>query len=230
MNFTVIDFCRMTDYTLLSPTVTMEQTDEFIKQAKKNNFICTYMYPRFISYLAKAFEGCDIKVGGAVSFPYGAETTDTKLHQVKEFLRLGASELDFVMNINLFKSGMYDAVLDEIKQIVSISEGKVTKAIIEVGLLTDDEIMKASDLVARSDATFIKTATGTTGIPTTPHHIQLIKSVVGDKVAIKAAGGVRNLDTVKEMLKLGVTRFGINKDSALSIITELSQYRNGIEI
>ena len=226
------DIPRMIDISLLNSDVTQKDLDEFVETERKARCICAFVMPCNMRWLAEQFQNdSDIHIGGVIGFPTGTDTTDSKLFQAKERLRGGADELDVVINIGWLKSGRYDDVLNELKQIVAIAEGHLVKVILEVTLLTDDEIRKGCELVVQSGADFVKTGTGSRPSPTTLHHVQVMQEAVAGRISMKAAGGIRNLDTFVDMVKCGVSRFGIGCASALSIIHEAEErYPDGIEI
>ena len=135
-----------------------------------------------------------------------------------------------MINIGLLKSGQYDAVLDELKVLVKAAGEKPVKVILEVTLLSDEDIIKGCELVAASGAAYVKTGTGTRQQSTTLHHAEIMYQAVGDKIKVKAAGGIRDFETFKKMVSAGVTRFGIGQKAALSIMREAEKYPEGIEV
>ena len=141
------------------------------------------------------------------------------MFQAKELKEAGCNEIDMVLNIGKLKSGMLNDIEDEIRQIKAAVSPLPLKVIMEVVLLTDEEIKTASSIILKAGADYIKTGTGWAGA-TTLHHIDLIKETVGDAIKLKVAGGVRTLDTLLEMYQMGVSRFGIGYKSALSIMEE----------
>jgi deoxyribose-phosphate aldolase len=158
-------------------------------------------------------------VGGPVGFPSGGHTTMIKLAEARSLVEAGAEEVDMMINLGRLKSGDLRYVQDEIKAAVEMIAPIPLKVILEVSRLTDDEIRRGSESVVEAGAAFVKTATGWTGEPTTLNHIRIIHAVVQGKCRIKASGGIRNLETIKAMLSLGVTRFGINSTVAVQLMT-----------
>lgn len=159
-------------------------------------------------------------VGGVVGFPSGADTTFVKVADARDLLAAGVDELDMVINVGALKSGRYDQVRNDIRAVVDAGQGTPVKAILEIAYLTRDEIRRGSLLAVEAGASYIKTGTGWAGKPTTVDTIRLIKETVGDSAKIKAAGGVRSLDVLLEMVDAGCSRFGIGLSSALKIIEE----------
>ena len=212
---------RMIDVSLVQTAVTMTQLDEMIEAAKKYRFIACFAMPCFTEYVAKALKDeSDIKCCGVVGFPSGADLTAGKIKNAEDMLALGCEELDMVINVGALKSGMYNFVHDDIKAIVDTAGDVPVKAIIEQCYLTDDEICKASEIAVKAGVEYVKTGTGWGPKPTTTETIKLIKRTIGDSALIKAAGSVRNLDTMIAMYDEGCSRFGIGTTSAVKIMEE----------
>lgn len=221
------ELVRMIDISAVQTDSTLEEVKSVIDAAKKYNFVCVFVMPSMLHYAFDSLKGYDnVGIGGIVGFPSGAETTDMKIYQAEQYKKYGCKEVDMVMNIGKLKSGLYDDVMDDIMKVKQAVFPLPLKVIIEVALLNDDEIKKAAELVLNSGADFVKTGTGWKG-STTMHHVNLIKSVVGEKIKLKVAGGVRTLETLEEMYNAGVCRFGIGYKSALGIVEECNNRENG---
>lgn len=218
-NFFIKDLHRIIDISCVKSDNTLKEIDEMIAAAKKYQFICAFALPSYTPYLIeKLKEEPNIMVGGTVGYPSGGDITSVKVFQAKELLKMGCNELDMVINIGQLKSKNYNAVFNDIKEVVKAARKTSVKAIIEVTLLTDEEIVKASRIAADAGVSYVKTGTGWMPKPTTVNHIKLIKSSIKDDAKIKAAGGVRDLETIKEMINAGCSRFGIGLNSAVKII------------
>lgn len=201
---------RMIDISAVRTDVTLDELDMVINLAVRNNLICAFAMPCFTHILVERLSDYkDILVGGVVGFPSGADTTDMKIVQAKEMIKVGVDELDMVINVGAMKSKMYDYVYDDIKAVVDTANGKPVKSILEISYLSDYEIAKASEIAVKAGVTFVKTGTGWGSKPTTVETIRIIKKTIGNSAKIKAAGGVRNLETMKVMIEEGCTRFGI---------------------
>lgn len=219
-NPTSQDIARLIDISAVRADSTRQDVEDIIAGALKYNFICVFPMPGLLPVVFDKLEGHpQIGIGGVVGFPSGGETTGSKLAQAKELKEAGCTEIDMVLNIGKLKSGMSDDVEDEIRRIKAVVSPLPLKVIMEVVLLTDEEIRAASAIILKAGADYIKTGTGWAGA-TTLHHIHLIKDTVGDAIRLKVAGGVRTLDTLLEMHRMGVSRFGIGYKSALSIMEE----------
>ena len=212
---------RMIDVSLVKTAVTITQLDEMIAAAKEYRFIACFAMPCFTEYVANALKDEeDIMCCGVVGFPSGADLTVGKVKNAQDMLALGCDELDMVINVGALKSGLYDMVYDDIKAVIDTACEVPVKAIIEQCYLTDDEICKASEIAVEAGVTFVKTGTGWGPKPTTVDTIKLIKKTIGDSAFIKAAGGVRDLDTLIAMYNEGCTRFGIGTAPAVNIMKE----------
>lgn len=193
---------------------------EIVGYAKQYSFINVHVLPNWISTLAPMIKDVpDVYVGSPCGFPSGGHATEVKLCEAKQMIADGVQEMDIVMNVGRFKSGQYDYVLNEVKQIVALKKDYMkTKILIELNCLTDDELPKACEIVMESGADFLKTGTGWVPGGANIERIRKIKKIVGNHVKIKAAGGIRTRDEFLQLLDIGVERFGINTKSAIDIV------------
>lgn len=218
MKYTKAEVARLIDISAVQTSSTKSDVDSVIEAAKANNLICVFAMPSFVDYVVDQMQGTTgIEIGGVVGFPSGAETTEAKLFQAKQLKEKGCTEIDMVINVGKLKSGMLEELSAEIKAIKAQVAPLPLKVILEVALLTDEEITTGATIVRDAGADFVKTGTGWMG-STTLHHVKLIKDAVGDTIKLKVAGGVRDLDTLKTMYEMGVSRFGIGYKSVLSIM------------
>lgn len=198
-----------------------ETTPEDIKKlcqaVKKYGFHTAFVNPCYVA-LAKSLmnEG---KVGTVVAFPLGQEKKEIKVAAALVAVKDGADELDISMNVGLFKAGDFSAVLEEMQMIVAAVKKQnsqvLIKFIIETGRLTNEEIKKASELVLKSRADFVKTSSGMGPRGATLEDVDLIKSVIGEKLKIKVAGGVDTWEEAIAFIKKGVSRIGTSHASAI---------------
>lgn len=193
---------------------------EIVNYAKKYSFINVHVLPNWIRTLAPMINDVsDVYVGSPCGFPSGAHTTETKLVEARQMISDGVEEMDIVMNVGRFKSGQYDYVLNELKQIIAIKKDYMkTKVLIELNCLSDNELPKACEIVMESGADFLKTGTGWVPGDANIERIRKIKQIVGNRVKIKAAGGIRTREEFDQLLDIGVERFGINTKSAIVIV------------
>ena len=217
---TVADIAYMMDPSVLKLDTSYEDVYAMVEACKKYNFGSCFAWPGYYPLLSELLKGTNTAFGTSLSFPSGQEGTNTKVQQAEYFMTMNPAEVDMVMNVGFLKSKRYDEVLADIKAVREATKGSSLKVIIEAMILTDEEIVKACELVMESGADYVKTGTGFSSTPTTLHHVKLIKQTVGDNIKIKVAGGVKSLDTLLKMYKAGACRFGIGFNSALSIIEE----------
>jgi deoxyribose-phosphate aldolase len=178
-------------------TITAGEKDarEACEFARRYGFRAVVAFPQYIGVLADELAGSGVLAQIPVGFPCGGHSTAVKCREAEEGLERGATDLDMVMNISAFKAGRYTVVADEIREILKLTRPRKvpTKVIIEIGALTDQEIVDAAMLVKDSGADFIKTCTGFGPGRVSIHAIRLIKGVVGDATGIKASGGVASI-------------------------------------
>ncbi len=218
---------RLIDLSSVRAECTMDELNQLVALAKKYQFICTYSMPCFIPWMIEQLKDePNVMVGGTVGFPSGADLTEMKVYNAKLLREAGCGELDMVINVGALRSGMYDFVLNDIRAVVDAAEGLPVKVILEVAHLTDDEIRRGSELVVEAGAAFVKTGTGWCSKPTTVEHIKLIRSTIGDAAKIKAAGGVRDLQTIEAMVEAGCSRFGIGTNSGVKLLKEVGLWED----
>jgi deoxyribose-phosphate aldolase len=221
---TSYEFARMCDATLTGATATYEQTKRMLDLAKIHHFY-SIIGPRcYIDEMINGLANTDILVGAGCSNITGADPAAVKAHFAKWLVDRGVHEIENIMNISAFKSGLDDVVVNDVRAVrEAIGEDIVYKCIIEVCYLTDDEIRHACELLIEGGVDFVKTSTGKAG-PTTLHHLEVIADTCRDRVKIKASGGIRTVETVRLMQQIGVSRFGIGLDSAINIIDEFNKH------
>jgi len=220
MNLSKEQLAQMIDISAVKADSTKSEVELIVKAAKEHRFIAVFAMPSFTQYAKELLAGeTRIKIGGTVGFPSGATTSSSKKFEARELIEIGCNELDMVINIGKLKSKMYENVKTDIEGVVEVAMGLPVKVILEVTLLTDDEIAAGAKIIRDSGARFIKTGTGWSGL-TTPDHIQVIKKAVGDSIDIKVAGGVRKLDTMMIFYEMGVSRFGLGYKAALDVMSE----------
>lgn len=217
---------RMLDVSAVQAQSGIAEVKKTAELALKYGCICVFAMPVYTEYMGELVKGSSTLLGGTVGFPSGADSTALKVICAKEMVKLGCGELDMVISVGALKSGNYEHVVNDIKAIREIAGERVLKAIIEVSLLTDDEILKASELAVRGGVDFVKSGTGWQG-PTTVDHIKLMKKAVGNDAKIKAAGGVRDLATIDAMIGAGCTRFGVGIKSVVKIMDEYNNIFGG---
>ena len=203
------ELARMIDHTLLKPEATAEQVIKLCKEAREYHFMSVCVNPGWVPLAAEQLAGSDVRVCTVIGFPLGATTTESKAYETANTIAAGATEVDMVINVGALKSGQYDRVLKDIKAVVDAARGKaLSKVIIETGLLTDEEKVKACQLSKEAGADFVKTSTGFGPGGATPEDIALMRRTVGPDMGVKASGGVRDYEAAMAVVKAGATRIG----------------------
>lgn len=210
---------NLIDHTLLKPDATSSMIESLCREAIENNFYAVCVNPCFVKFAKDLLKGSNVKVATVIGFPLGANTKEVKAFETEDAIKNGADEVDMVINIGALKNKDYDLVKEDIKSVVEAAKGKIVKVIIETCLLTDDEKKKACELALEAGAHFVKTSTGFSSGGATVEDVKLMKSVVGDKMGIKASGGIRDLETARKMIEAGATRLGTS--SGVKIAKEL---------
>lgn len=159
-----------------------------------------------------------VKIGGVAGFPDGGVMTSVKAYEAAKMVELGCDEIDMVMNVGLALSGQWDRVGADIAAVKQAIGSVPLKVILECGYLNDDQIAQAAITAADADADWVKSGTGWTEKKTSVHTIEVMKQAVGDRCLVKAAGGVRDLDTLLAMYDVGARRFGIGVRTARAIL------------
>ena len=214
------------DHTLLKPEATEEQIDKLCEEALEYDFYSVCVNTCYVGRCADKLMGSDVKVAAVVGFPLGACTTAAKAFETEEALKDGAREIDMVLNVGMFKSGDYDYIRDDIKAVVLAAEpyGAKVKVILETCLLSAEEIEEACKLAMDAGADFVKTSTGFNTGGATAEDVALMKATVGDKLEVKASGGIRDYDTCIKMIEAGTDRIGAS--ASVAIIKEHESRQN----
>ena len=204
------DVARFIDHTLLKPEATRAEIETLCKEARQHSFASVCVNPYWVKECAYLLHGSPVKVCTVVGFPLGASAADVKAFETRRAIFDGATEIDMVINIGALKSGDDDTVKRDIRAVVEAAHEAcaIVKTILETALLTDDEKVRACVLAKEAGADFVKTSTGFSKGGATVADIELMRRAVGASVGVKAAGGVRDLASAKEMLAAGATRLG----------------------
>ncbi len=210
-----MSIAKYIDHTLLAPDAAKSAIEKLCKEASEYKFASVCVNSCWVSLAADLLKDSSVKVCTVVGFPLGAMDTVSKAYEAAKAVENGADEVDMVINIGYLKSGMLDAVLEDIVAVRKATEGKLLKVIIETCLLTDDEKRTACELSEKAGADFVKTSTGFSKGGATLHDVELMKSVVGDRLGVKASGGVRDYATAKAMIDAGATRIGASAGIAI---------------
>ncbi len=212
------------DHTLLKPEATREQIVQLCEQAATYRFACAMVNPAWVSLAHSVMAGSGVPVGVVVGFPLGANLATTKREEAMAMIKLGARDLDMVMNLGLLKSGMNSLVEQDIRGVVQVAHdaGAAVKVILETSLLSMEEKLRASELALNAGADFLKTSTGFSTGGATATDVALLRGVAGSRCGVKASGGIRTLADAKAMLEAGATRIGASASVAI-----LREYQAG---
>ena len=205
------DVAGFIDHTLLKAEATPQQIELLCKEALEYGFASVCVNPSFVKLCADLVKGSRVMVCTVAGFPLGAHVPEIKAAEARRSIREGAREIDMVINIGALKGGDDDLVLNDIRAVVDACiDGRATcKVIIECALLTDDEKVRACQLARRARADYVKTSTGfSTGGATARDVALMSEAVRGARMGVKAAGGIRSLEDMKEMVQAGATRIG----------------------
>ncbi len=196
------------DHTMLKPTTTREDIVRVCNEAVEHKFASVCMNTTWLSVAVPILAGSGVMPICVVGFPLGAAVTSAKAAETREAVRLGAEEIDMVVNIGALKGGEYDQVMEDIRGVVQAAEGRPVKVILETSMLNREEKIAACTLSKAAGAAFVKTSTGFGGGGATVEDVELMRQVVGPDMGVKASGGVRNLADARAMIAAGATRLG----------------------
>ncbi len=222
MKITKENIGKLLDLSSLQTDSSYEEIEEMVSIAKEYNCACVFTFPSHIPYVEKLLHHRrqDIHIGGVVGFPSGGNTTEMKVAETKELIEAGVDEIDMVQNVTWLKNGEYALIEHDIKSVVVAAKSKPVKVILECHYLTKDEIIRSCELAVKAGAAYVKTGTGWAETGATLENISLMVKTVKGKCQLKAAGGIKDKETIEKMTDLGVTRFGIGVRTARSILSE----------
>ena len=213
MTMTKTDVARMIDHTILKPEATTADVARIVEEGKRFGTFSVCGSPSMLPLDVP--EG--LKVACVIGFPSGAVHANVKTFEAKQAIADGADEIDMVINIALAKEGHFDRVEEEIRAVRSqIPSGKILKVIIESAALTDEEIVEVCRAAVAAGADFVKTSTGFHPAGgASVHAVQLMRQTVGDKVGVKASGGIRDAHSAVAMIEAGANRLGVSATAAI---------------
>ncbi|MFZ5822975.1 MAG: deoxyribose-phosphate aldolase [Bacillota bacterium] len=215
-SLTPAELAKLIDHTLLKPEATEEQVRTLCEEAKSHHFMSVCVNPHWVPLCAELLRGSDVKVCTVIGFPLGANRSEIKGVEAEDAIERGATEVDMVINVGALKSGQYDVVLNDIRTVVEAAAGRaLVKVILETGLLTDEEKVKACELSKEAGADFVKTSTGFGPGGAKVEDIALMRKTVGPEMGVKASGGVRDYATTLAMVQAGATRIGASAGIAI---------------
>lgn len=219
----ISDILSKVDHTLLSVTATSNEIKNLCDDGIKYKVASVCIAPCYVKF-AKDYVGNNaIKICTVIGFPNGYNTSESKLYEVSDAIKNGADELDVVINLAWLKNEMYDKIGDELSRIKTLCRDKILKVIIETCLLTEEEKIKMCQIVTQCGADYIKTSTGFSKFGATFDDVKLLKKYVGEKVKVKAAGGISSIEDAERFIELGASRLGTSK--IVKIVKQQDNYR-----
>jgi len=201
---------RLIDHTILKPDAIEPQIRQLCAEAAQHGFAAVCVNPTWVHLCADLLRHTPVKVCTVVGFPLGATLPEVKAYETRRSVRLGAEEIDMVINVGALKSGDYALVERDIAGVVEAchEEGAHSKVIIEAALLTEEEKVQACTLAKSAGADFVKTSTGFGPGGATVADVALMRRVVGPAMGVKAAGGIRSFQDAEGLVRAGATRIG----------------------
>lgn len=215
-----MDLAKKIDHANHSAQSTEDDIKKLCDQVKKYGFNAAFVNSCWVNFAQNQL-GDEAKVGTAISFPIGQDSTASKISAVIRAIGDGADEIDISTNVGWLKSGQFQKYLDELKEIVTAAkienDSVVIKFIVEAIFLTDEELAKAAKLVLESKADFIKTTSGFGPRNAKVEFVEKIRQAVGNKIKIKAAGGIHSREEAEKYFQAGADRIG--SSAGVAIIT-----------
>jgi deoxyribose-phosphate aldolase len=209
-NLTYEQVAKTIDHSLLRPELDLDFVRDGVELARRYGVASTTVRPADVAFAVELLDGSDVFVSTVVGFPHGSSATETKVFETERAVGLGAREIDMVLNIARLRSGRAEEVRADIAAVVTAAAAKcaIVKVIFENAYLDDAQKELACRLSEEAGAAFVKTSTGFAPSGATIEDLKLMRRCVGPHVQIKAAGGVRTLDGLLEVMAVGVTRVG----------------------
>lgn len=216
MQLTKQELASKIQHTNVNPELTKKDIIGLCDDCKKFGFNGVMLQPEWVPIAVKELQGTNINVCTALGYPMGADTTETKVFEAKQVFEQGADQLDFMANIGFIKGHDFEAYKKQIAEVVNAAGGKVTKIMLEFGMLDHNEKIKAAELAIEAGITYVKNSSGWgKGGHATVEDIKLLKEIAGDKALVKASGGIRTWDQAINMLSAGASLLGTSAGPAI---------------
>jgi deoxyribose-phosphate aldolase len=210
-----VSIARYIDHTLLKPDAVPAQVERLCVEAREHGFATVCVNSCHVPLCRRFLDGSDVGVCTVIGFPLGAMLREAKAAEAVHAVRLGASELDMVINIGWLKACDDRLVVSDIRQVVDAGQGRPVKVIIETCLLNDEEKARATELVVEAGASFVKTSTGFSTGGATEADVALLARVAGGRIKVKASGGIRDYATAQQMIAAGAARLGTSSGAKI---------------
>ncbi|SEQ14054.1 deoxyribose-phosphate aldolase [Basfia succiniciproducens] len=219
------ELAKFIDHTALTAEKTAQDIIKLCDEAIENRFWSVCINPCYIPLAKEKLAATSVKICTVIGFPLGANLTSVKAFEAQESIKAGAQEIDMVINVGWIKSGEWDKVRSDIQAVLQACNGTLLKVILETCLLTPDEIVKACEICRDLKVGFVKTSTGFNKGGATVEDVALMRQTVGDKLGVKASGGIRDTQTAIAMINAGATRIGAS--AGIAIIKGLQDNSGG---
>lgn len=205
-----LDFplARYIDQAVLEPAATADQVRAAAERAAEYEFAALCVAPVMVQVIAPILSGTRVAVDTVVGFPLGFQTGAVKVFEAEEAVLQGAQELDLVLNRGWLRAGQDDFVGVEVRSVVEAVSPVPVKAILETSDLSREEVFRAAEVVAEAGAEFVKTSTGFFGPGADLETVRALRARLGERIKIKAAGGIRDLDAAWAFIQAGAQRLG----------------------
>ena len=212
---TSAELARLIDHTTLRSDVTAAEVEQYCQEAIEWNFASVCVNPIHVPRVAACLAGSAVRTCSVIGFPLGASPTALKRAELDWVIEQGASEIDAVISVGTLRSEGAGPVGAEIAALKADCGPLCLKAIIEISLLTDDEIVAVCLAARAAGADFVKTSTGFVGTGATAEAVALMRRIVGPDMGVKASGGIRSVSDAMSMLEAGANRIGTSRGAAL---------------
>ena len=218
-----MDIAQAIDHSLLKSEVTEEEIRRVCEEGKKYGFATVCINPVWVSLCVDLLKRSQVKICTVSGFPLGANKPEIKAKEAEIAVKEGADEIDMVANIGALKSHDFKLVEEDIKAVRNaIGNEKILKVIIETAVLTNEEKIKSTEIIMACGADFVKTSTGFGYSGATVEDVKLLKTVTGNKIRIKASGGIRDYNTALELIEAGASRIGTS--SGVQIVEQSKRF------
>jgi deoxyribose-phosphate aldolase len=206
MKLSKAQLARYIESMILKPEATRAEVIKLAEDAVKYNFITAGVHGCYVSLVKSIVKGTPVGVICPAGFPFGANTTATKVFETQDAIKNGADEIDVMLYMGAFKDKLYDVVRDDIKAVVKAADGHIVKVILETALLSREEKIKACQIAMEAGAHIVKSSTGNVFPGANVEDIQLMRQTVGPNFGVKASGGITKLEEVLTYIEAGATR------------------------